>query len=71
MIECLTCETVDLAGLPNAAHDKLNSKISTTVTLIFSAAEAATLIYSRWRDRIDSIIYRLMHICKLYAVIQS
>ena len=45
MIECLTCETVDLAGLPNAAHDKLSSKTSTAVTLIFSAAEAATLIY--------------------------
>ena len=56
MIECLTCDTVDLAGLPNAAHDKLSSKTSTAMTLIFSATVAGTPDTLGWSDGIDPII---------------
>ena len=48
MIECLTCDTVDLAGLPNSAHDELSSKTSTAVTLMFSQTVAGTLDTLRW-----------------------
>ena len=56
MIECLTCDTVDLAGLPNAVHDKLSSKTSTAMTLIFSATVAGTPATVGWSDGIDPII---------------
>ena len=70
MIECLTCDTVDLAGLPNAAHDKHSSKTSTAVTLIFSPAVAGTLDTLGWCDGTDSTLSAI-HTYTHYVVIQS